>query len=181
MVYILRWITSSHGKHDLIEWNKIISFQLQFDDFHLESENWRGDCNFDYVSVYEGSNSDDKNLIKTICGKVSSRNNRAQLKHNFISESGEMFIKFFSDNTVSIVPHCSLQDVNIKGTEKGFLAKYRSIPDDVPVRTGYILQWTVLSIPILDHTTYGSWIMIQFYMSRNNVESNTFISSISCI
>ena len=102
LVHLLRQVAACYGNYESsLIWVITLSFQLQFEVFHLESENWKGECNFDFVSVFEGSKENSKNLIKTICGKVSSRNNKTQLKHNFISQSGELFVKFFSDNTVS--------------------------------------------------------------------------------
>ena len=69
--------------------------------FQLEEEAWNGNCDFDFVSVYQGSKIDQSNLIKTICGKPDfDKKTRIPYKHNFISATGEMFVNFVSDNTV---------------------------------------------------------------------------------
>ena len=76
-------------------------FQVQFLSFQLEEEAWNGNCDFDFVSVYQGSRIDQSNLIKTICGKPDfDKKTRIPYKHNFISATGEMFVNFVSDNTV---------------------------------------------------------------------------------
>ena len=80
----------------------IKTFQLQFSTFDLEETSWDGECNFDYVAVYEGRHEIDENLINKVCGTLPiNKKQMISLKHNFIAETGEMFVKFFSDNTVS--------------------------------------------------------------------------------
>ena len=67
----------------------------------LENPSWDGDCKFDYVSVYTGRDEDKSNLIKTICGRVKkSKKDVVAKTHSFISDTGEMFVKFMSDNSV---------------------------------------------------------------------------------
>lgn len=76
---------------------------MQFSTFDLEDTSWDGECNFDYVAVYEGRHEVDENLINKVCGTLPiNKKQMISLKHNFIAETGEMFVKFFSDNTVSL-------------------------------------------------------------------------------
>ena len=53
------------------------------------------------MSVYEGTD-ETGNLIESICGEVKkTKGDRIPKTHSFISATGEMFIKFRSDNSVS--------------------------------------------------------------------------------
>lgn len=96
---------------------------LQFSKFELEGPSWDGTCKFDYVSVYEGTD-ETGNLIESICGEVKkTKGDRIPKTHSFISATGEMFIKFRSDNS---------------GVGTGFYASFREIADET-VPSGHSL------------------------------------------
>jgi len=98
---------------------------LQFAQFGLEGKSWDGTCKFDYVAVYEGSTDDEDKLINQICGQVKKiKKEMLPRTHSFISASGELFVKFRSDNS---------------GVAGGFYAVYRPIQDDLAVKTDYSL------------------------------------------
>lgn len=97
---------------------------LQFAQFNLEGRSWDGTCKFDYVAVYEGAAEIEDKLINKICGQVKTTKKELIPKtHSFISASGEMFVKFKSDNS---------------GVADGFYAVYRPI-NDLAVKTDYTL------------------------------------------
>jgi len=98
---------------------------LQFSRFHIEGADWQRKCRFDYLSVYEGEKEDEANLLQTICGAaVKTKKSPVPRTHSFIAASGEMFVKFHSDNSRSYA---------------GFYAAYRSVANpDLESAYGYV-------------------------------------------
>ncbi|KAG9276492.1 cubilin [Astyanax mexicanus] len=121
------------------------SIQLNFEDFHLESST---DCYYDYLAVYDGNSTNDRQLAK-LCGN--------QIPNPITSTRDQMYVKLRTDSIISAGGFVASYTSNCSGiviaNKTSGMIESQNFPNNYPFNAR--CSWTI-------QTTMGNTINYTF-------------------